>query len=270
LVPPFAAWLVWVVLDAAGALVTKACTGHADGNCESSRFGGPVTDTVEFAANIFVRAAGGLVGGFARAGVVALLVAGTWLGLRAVRHRLPRRAVACLVAGVGTAGVVAGSIAWSRTGFWGTLDEAIATLAGPSNRYLQPVAVFLMLGLAPAVAATFRPFSPRVQRVGTAAAALGLVIVFALNYDSIAPTQRFYEGWGQSVEADVRGTVRVLEEGCPVGSAPDPEAQPVVQSPQVTVQLVQDLLDRGALTPAFGREPSPEVLAATCAPTAGG
>jgi hypothetical protein len=259
LAPPVVAHVGWYLLDSSEALVQGTCQ-----NCRSVRFPASFGDSVEFATAILVRSAGGLVGGFATAGVIVLIAATACTAVGLATRRLSPPVVAALVGGVLATLSTVGLLAYSRTGFWPTVGQAIATLGGESNRYVQPAAIFLLVGFAPAIAATLRPAGRTAASALTAVAAAGLVVVFALNLSSWGPTRDFYENWGDQVRAQVQEAVTVISEGCAPGERLDPDAQPVDTSFQISVALLQDLLDRGALTPAFGRPATPEKRAQMC------
>jgi hypothetical protein len=182
-------------------------------------------------------------------------------------HRLPRRVIASLGAGVLATVLSVGLFAYSRAGFWPSVDDAIASLDSVSNRYIQPAAIFLMLGLAPAVFITLKPSARRASHLYTGVATAGLVVVFALNLGSVWPTRDFYREWGAAVKSQLRETITVVSEGCAPGQHLDRSAQPVDASFQISVRLVEDLLDRGALDPGFGRPASPQLRAKLCNPT---
>ncbi len=255
-----AAHAIWFVVDETQVLVPG---GHCQ-NCAPVTFSAPIGDSVTFGWHLLARAAGGLIGGYETAGVVALVLAVSVTTIGVVRHRLAARVVAALVGGTVAAAAAVGSITYSRAGFWPTVDEAIDSLE-ISNRYLHPVAFFLALGLAPVVVATLRTSSRVLDRVLTVAASGALVVVFALNLSSVDPTREFYEGWSNEVRDRVQQSVTVLSEGCGPGRTPNPDARPVEDfSFQITVEMLQDLLDRGALTESFGAPSTPEVRRAIC------
>ena len=261
--PPLAALVAWTILDYSQVLVTQPCM-----NCEPVSFSAPLGASLSYAFNLVARAAGGLVGGFETAGVVGLAVGLTCAAVGLAKHRLSRPVLAGLAGGLLAAAAAIVSLTYSRAGYWRTVHEAIAALGGPANRYVQPPAMFLLLGLAPAIAATLRPQGPGRARIASAAAAVGLIVVFVLNLSSVGPTRRFYDEWSAAERARVRASVAVLTDGCGPGQQPDPLALPLeALSPQITVALLQDLLARGAFSSDFGISPPPDVVAAICRPT---
>ena len=80
------------------------------------------------------------------------------------------------------------------------------------------------------------------------------------------PTRDFYQDWGRSVKSQVQEAVAVISDGCPAGERLDRTAQPVPQSFQISVPLLEDLLDRGAISPDFRRPPTQETRARLCRP----
>ena len=94
LVPPVIGHVLWFALDRSEVLVHGVCQ-----NCRSVTFEAPLVDRIEFAWAILVRSAGGLVGGYATAGVVVLVAGFGCVGLAAARHRLSRAETASVVGG---------------------------------------------------------------------------------------------------------------------------------------------------------------------------
>jgi hypothetical protein len=160
-----------------------------------------------------------------------------------------------------------GLFAYSRAGFWPSVDDAIASLDSVSNRYIQPAAIFLMLGFAPAAFVTLKPSGRRASHIFTGVATAGLAVVFVLNLGSVWPTRDFYREWGAAVKSQLRETITVVSEGCAPGQHLDRNAEPVDASFQISVRLVKDLLDRGVLDPDFGRPASPALRAKVCKAT---
>jgi hypothetical protein len=261
LVPAVVAHGAWYVLDHSEVLVHGTCQ-----NCRSFTFTAPLGDRVDFGYAIFMRSAGGLVSGSVTAGAVALGLATLCVVVGLCLHRLSRPVVASLVGGTAAAVAAVASVSYSRAGFWHTIDEGIASLSGPSNRYVQPAAIFLMLAFAPAIAATIKPVNRRFAAVVATVAAVGLVLVFSSNLSSIDTTRRFYESWGNQVETQVRQAVSVISAGCDPGSRLDRSAQPVDASFQISVGLLKELLARGDLTKQFGRPAPPAMRAKICVP----
>lgn len=218
----------------------------------------PLRPTLEFAFHLVTRAAGGLVGGWEKAGVVALVAATVCVIVGLVRRRIPLPAIASLVGGLLAAGVMVASAAATRTGY-------VKVTGLPGSRFVQQVAVLLLLAYAPAIAATVRPVSVSAKRAAGVVVVAGLVLVFVLNLSQVTPVQQFHEAWSSNVKAGVRETVAIVSEGCADGRTLDPQSRPIeIQSPQITVGLVQGLLSRGSLGSSFASAPSLGVLEAVC------
>jgi hypothetical protein len=258
--PPVAAHLGWLMLDRSEVLVRGACQ-----NCRSVQFSAPLGDSVDFAWAVLTRSAGGLVTGSVGAGIGVLVVASgaTIVGL--LRRRLTPRVIGAVVGGALATLLTVGLFAWTRAGFWGSVEDGIATLDGVSNRYLQPAAIFLLIGFLPAIWATFVPTSRAAARVLGAAVAAALVVVFVVNLGSLWPTRDFYRGWSAQVKGELQQAVAVVAEGCGPGEVLDRDAEPVAASFQIKVSLIEEMLARGALDASFGRTPTPEVRDAICA-----
>ncbi|HEX5587932.1 MAG TPA: hypothetical protein VFZ17_11540 [Acidimicrobiia bacterium] len=259
LVPPLVGNVVWFFFDRSQVIVPSGCP-----RCDLTTVAAPLGDRVGFARAILVRSAGGLVGGGATAGAIVIVVGAALVVLAVVLRCLSRPVVAGLVGGVVAALALAASIGWSRAGYWPSLDEAITALQAPSNRYVRPAAIFLMLAIVPVATALARTTSARTATVIGVVASVGLVAVFVVNLGDVRETHDFYVSWGDNVEQDFRETVTVITEGCPPGTRLDEHAEPLQLSFQASVPLVRDLVDRGAVPRDFGRPPSEATLARLC------
>ncbi|TML63755.1 MAG: hypothetical protein E6G14_17895 [Actinobacteria bacterium] len=262
LVPPAVAHAAWYALDHSEVLIRGTCQ-----NCRSVTFGASFGGRVDFGWAIFVRSAGGLVGGSVTAGEIFLGVAVAVACIGLAMRRLSRPVVASLVGGTLAAVAAVALISYTRAGFWRSIHVAIANLDGPGNRYLQPAAVFLMIAFIPAMAAAIRPSRRMVSWVVTAIASAGLIVVFAVNLSSLRPTRVLYEGLSYSVKSDVRQAVAVITAGCAPGEHLARKARPINASFQITVGLLERLIDRGALTAKFGRPAQPALRTRICRPT---
>ncbi len=237
---------------------------------------GAVTDSasfdtlVTFASRLFFLSAGSLVGGGETGPLLegtpsspTIPISGAWLGAIActlavagaaygfARHRLTRKVVVNLAAGLTAAVAAVVSITQSRA--WLIVPSGLA-----GSRYLQWVALFLLIAFAPALGAALRPSTESARRIVTGFAAVGLVAVFVANLGQLGPVRRFNERWGQDVKTQVGWAVTVLSEGCGKGQRPDPDAQPIPDlAPQVTVDVLQRVLADGSLPSSFGIPPEP-------------
>jgi hypothetical protein len=263
LAPPLLLLLVWTLVDRAKVFAPDGCP-----NCWPATFSAPLGWSLRFGLALLTRAAGGLVGGGPGIGYV-VLVGSLVVLAAAVRHRrLGRVGTAAAIGAWLSALTSVMSVTYSRAGFWTTEQEAIRSLAAPSNRYVQSVALFLLLGVLPVVVRTV-PWPARLPAwSGVALGSAALIAVFALNLPGVNETRAFYKGWSNRVRLDVQASADVLAHGCGPGSAPDPNAVPTAgSSPQITVRLVQDLLERGALEPSTA-PPNPALVELICQPTA--
>jgi hypothetical protein len=261
LVPPLVGHVAWFALDQSQVLAHGVCL-----NCAPFTFSVGIRGSVEFAVAILTRSAGGLVGGSVTAGVVVLVLASACTVFGLVTHRLSRPVIACLVGGITAALVSVGLFAYSRAGFWPTIDDAIDSLDSVSNRYVQPAAIFLMIAFGPAIYATLKPSGRTASKVFTGVATAALAVVFIVNLGSVWPTRDFYRDWSASTKSQLREAVTVVSEGCGAGERLNPDAQPSSASFQITARLVEDLLDRGLVDADFGTPASPAVRAKICVP----
>ncbi|MCB0979595.1 MAG: hypothetical protein H6513_10775 [Acidimicrobiaceae bacterium] len=216
---------------------------------------------VVFAARLLIRSAGALVGGGAVVGVAVLVVfvAAAAAALRWGTMPPGGRALAigALVATV----VVAVGISHNRAGIPGLAWRDF-------NRYLQNVGVPLVLAAAPglvAVGSRLVGTAPARRRWGAAVACAAIAAAFALS----VPAERDYAAdflaWNGLVRQRVEATAVVLATGCPEGTVLHLDAQPAGGfSPQVTAQLVLDLMGRGLLHVQPGVAPDPALTAELC------
>lgn len=269
LVPPLVAHIAWFLFGDTGTYIPA--TFHA---------------MTSFAFRLLTLASAGLVGGgdahapIARAlgvehpasealipvgvetlGFVVLTLATVCVVIGIARHRLSRRVVACLVGGLVATIVAVTSISYTRAFLFRPED-----LSG--SRFVQYVAVFPLLALAPAIAATICPLEQRARRAVAALTTAALVAIFIINLHQLWPVRQFNESWMIQTRSAVGQTVTVLGDGCGGGREPKPGARPTSQAPAITVGLVQELLRRGDLTSGFGIQATPEIRRAVCGPVA--
>jgi hypothetical protein len=133
--------------------------------------------------------------------------------------------------------------------------------------------VFILIALAPVVVAVLRSADPRRNRmVGSVAAGL-LVIVLGIGIYELAPVRGFHEDWGRDTKAQVASAVSVITDGCPRGQELDPKAQAIPGeffAPQITVEVLQQVLRDGALPASIGIEPLPQIRDSMCRSAKGG
>jgi hypothetical protein len=157
---------------------------------------------------------------------------------------LSRPIVATLIAGTATAVVGVWLLAITRASIFSPEQFS-------GSRYVQWIAVFLLLAIAPVVAAALRPSAMRASRAAFAVAAIALVAIFVVNLNQLRPAREFSESWGDGVKMWVREAVTVVSKGCGPGRRINLDATAEL-SPQVSVALVRELLDEGSLSPGFG------------------
>ncbi|MEX0666627.1 MAG: hypothetical protein WD598_17890 [Acidimicrobiia bacterium] len=237
----------------------------------------------KFATRLFLVSAGGLIGGGETRSVVELTPANptipldrTWVGaialatatgcvlFGALRHRLDRRTIIGLGAGLAAAAFGTAALARGRS-------FLIAPSQLPGSRYVQWIAMFLLLAFAPAIVASLRSPREQLNRVAGAAAVAGLVGVFVLNLGQFNPVRQFSEDWAAQVKASVQQVVTVLDDGCGSGRRVAGNAMPSPDlAPQINVALLQDLMADGALPRRFGIPAPKEMLGIVCRPARAG
>ena len=227
---------------------------------------GTVTARIRFVAELTLHTTGGLVGRAAVAGGVLLALAAVLVlaGLRAGFVTGPARTL--LYAGGASAGITVVALAQSRAGLVG--DDFAS-----SNRYLQSVAVPLVMGLAPPCAATLRGLAaPALARAGPTWRALvhalaPLLVVLAF-VGGLAPLRQYRAGFvgaNTAVRLAARSAAIVAQGGCPFPRVLDPASQPAGSlSPQLSTALVVDLVRRGALVADADETADPAVVDRMC------
>jgi hypothetical protein len=109
------------------------------------------------------------------------------------------------------------------------------------------VAFFLVIAFIPAIAASVRAAAAPRQWM-SALAALAVVAVFIVNLEQFRPVLDFYKAKSQETKVVVGETIFLLQEGCRNGRRPQPDEEPNPDlAPQISVALVDDLLEDGAL-----------------------
>ena len=220
------------------------------------RFPSSALQKARVAGSLLMHGAGALVGGAAVAGGAVLVVSasvGAWMWRVGGWHR--REAALALAGVVGALGAAA-AVAHARAGM-SDLDLA------DSNRYVHFVAVPVAVTLvAMAAAAQSVVRSGRHVRVSALLALLGCVAVSMAAENSYS--NRFIDT-NRLVRDGVNATTVVVANGCPSDAAPAPKARPVGPlSPQVTVGLVAELMERGHLTLVPGARVSDDLLQIVC------
>lgn len=236
-------------------------------------FPASVAQQGRFALSLLTNSAGAVVGlgPWPGAVLVAAVVVGVVLAVRSGVLSSTQRAV--LLGGCCSTVVSVAAIARSRAGLPGfTFFD--------SNRYLQAVGVPLAVAASPLLVAVIehsrsRCAAARWRRVGRWGT-LAWPVVSVLLLAGAVSGQRWEARWSpaflaanRAVHDGVRSAAVILSDGCPGGGAPPPEGRPLgAQSPQITVGLVAELVDRGLLRVAnhasVDTAVDPAVLAAIC------
>ena len=228
---------------------------------------GTVTARIRFVAELTLRTTGGLVGRAAVAGGVLLVLAAVLVlaGLRAGLVTGPARTL--LYAGGASTAITVVALAQSRAGLVG--DDFAS-----SNRYLQSVAVPLVMGLVPPCAATLRGLAAPVLAQarptwrGAVAHALAPLLVVLAFMGGLAPLRQYRAGFvgaNAAVRLAARSAAIVVQGGCPFPLVLDPASQPAGSlSPQLSTALVVDLVHRGALVAADDETADPAVVDRMC------
>ncbi|MEY4173979.1 MAG: hypothetical protein RI900_1144, partial [Actinomycetota bacterium] len=231
-------------------------------------FPASVAQRGRFALSLLANSAGAVIGLGPRPGTVLLasVVAGAVWSVRSGALSVTQRAV--LFGGTCSTAVAVTAISLSRAGLPGfTFFD--------SNRYLQAVAVPLAVAVSPVLAVAVehcRSLGVAESRRSRRWGAWAWPLVSALLLAGAVAGQRIEVRWTPSflaanwaVRDGVRSAAVIVRDGCPSGAVPRPGARPLGDvSPQITVELVAELLERGLLRVADGSSVDPAVEAAIC------
>lgn len=229
---------------------------------------GPVDDgslaiKARFAVHLFLRSIGSLFAqGELAGGVILALVAAT-VSVGLAKGAVVGNTRAVLAAGMFSTVVTTAAIAHSRA-------VTVGVNFVDYNRYLQNVLIPFALAALPAVYATLRGlrWAGHSTRYAPLRGMAGPVIVglaFLLGLSPLRAYNRSFEAWNVAVRDGVRDATAVIAGGCPSGAPPAPLSQPLGDlSPQVSTRLLQELLERGALTSSGGREVDQTVIDRMC------
>lgn len=235
---------------------------------------GTVARRASFAVDLLLHSAGALVGSQQEVGlIVCATVAGTlFVGWH--RGIIERPSRVMLVAGGVSSLLTAAAIAQTRA-------DLVQGNFVDYNRYLQNVALPLLIAAAPACTDVVRAASSRrradpsrrgrVSNRGVVVASMAILGAWALGIpDRLAYRDEFI-GWNRQTKMRILDGAVVVTNGCPDGSTPDPASRPAGEwSPQVTTRLLRVLTESGALTVPSGRVPRNSVVEAMCPMTAEG
>lgn len=164
-----------------------------------------------------------------------------------------------LVAGLASAALTVAAIAKSRAGLPGFNFVDF-------NRYLSYVAIPLALAAAPALVAAIRhfPFRGDASKLGPGIPAGAVVVAFLLGLPAAASYTETFEHWNVQTRHDVIAATVVIDKGCPSGATPDPASLPTTYNPQITTQLLREMVDRGALSVGSTKAADEAVTARMC------
>jgi hypothetical protein len=190
---------------------------------------------LRFAWRLVFSAFGGLaahgivVGVLVATGTAAALAA----GIRAGRVNEPARTA--LIAGGAATAISVAMITWTRAGLVGNDLRDY-------NRYVQLIAILLVLTLLPALVDVGRTGRRVVDRRRAVLAFVAIVVLFAANMGALRSYRHTFELWNTQTRHLLAESVDVVAGGCPGGSAPDPSVRPLGSlDPQISVALLQRL-----------------------------
>ena len=203
---------------------------------------------------------GGLV---VLAGLVALLVI-TATSVAVVRSRVSSLPLLALVGGLTALVAMVVLTTWSRAGI-------VKNDLRDYNRYIQVVAIFLVLAFLPTLVDIARSGNRGRDRRRTTLAVAVVLLVFVLNLSPASSYRQTFESWATQTRVRVARSVGVLDRGCAAGSTPNPQAEPLGSlDPQISVSLLQTLREKHVAMP-HTRSAGGGLAAAICArrPTSG-
>ena len=212
--------------------------------------------------------------------VAAVLVLVIGAGVAA--KRLDRLRAVNLVAGVAAASSLVAVLGFLRADqsflfsgadqsqesivFGGELSEVSlgANLLYVAPRYVQWVAIFLVLGCAPAIALSLQARAPASRRLVRFAAAAVVVAVFVVGLGPFRSDERLLATLSSATRPVVAQAVTVVEDGCPPPSRLEPMAN-VAETDLLKVAGLEALVERGAFPDGFGQPPDPALVRRLCA-----
>jgi hypothetical protein len=198
-----------------------------------------------FFVRLVLHASGGLFGLGQKAGVIVLILSIAMIAIGIRKRCLDRPHHIMLAAGTAAALVVTVALTMARAGIEG-LDFTTG------GRYLHNVIIPLTLAAAPALAAACRGLTPALAPVPAASLALiGHALIVAAFLLGLVPKQGFastFQRYNRETRDGIRGAAALIRQGCPSGAPPDAASTPLdFIGPQVSTQLIRELLDRGLL-----------------------
>lgn len=205
-------------------------------------------------------------------GLLVLVTAAVVVTFGIWRRRLSRSVMVGLVGGSAAALITVGVLAKTRAFFYTPpfgpiLGISPNELKYPDffgTRYVQFVAVFLVVALAPAIAVTMRSLRTPPSRGASLAVAAGLIAVFVVNLSQLGSVVRNYE-------AGARGTKQLVAELVTLTKTKCGPASHLINGPQrfddIDIELLRRLRDRGAFPADYGLPPSRAVRDAYCRPS---
>lgn len=203
-----------------------------------------------FFVRLVLHASGGLFGLGQKAGAIVLILSIALIAIGIRKRYLDRRHHIMLAAGTAAALVVAAALTLARAGIVG-LDFTYG------SRYLHNIIIPLTLAAAPALAATCRRITPT-----RAPALIGHALILTAFLLGLVPKQGFastFQRYNLETRDGIRTAAIVIRQGCPSGVPPDAASTPLdFIGPQVSTQLIRELLDRGLLEapPPDRRDPA--------------
>jgi hypothetical protein len=247
--------IVLVTLAPAATLVGTwwLLIGHSAPNQGPSSAGA----AARFAVRLVLSAFGGLVAHGIAVGAFAAMATVTILAIAMRRERVGEPALTALIAGAATTAASVGMITVTRAGLVGKDLRDY-------NRYIQLIAILLVVTLLPALVDFGRSGRLVPDRRRTILAVVAILVVFVANLSTMRSYRDTFELWNAQTRNLVAQSVGVVAAGCPPGSAPDPAALPLGSlDPQISVSLLQRLRSQHVALPT-ARTADRAVVTAIC------
>jgi hypothetical protein len=243
------------------ALIAWSASGKTGGQITSFS----VSDRAVFAWHLLLRALGAALGQGERVGAVLLLASLPMVVIGILKRWINGNTLIMLIAGAVSTGVALLGLAMTRSNIAG-LDFVYFYF----NRYLQLVALPATLALVPALTVTARSQLARHPTLGqhpvvNYIAPLLTVMAFLLGLQPLRLYQQSFLFWKTASHQGVRSAAIVIRDGCPSGSQLMPSSQPLGSlDPLISTQLLQELIERGALKVPSEIQPQAAVVAQMC------
>ena len=251
---------IWSIAPSLLFLCIWYLTADLSPHFESTKY-----QQITFGFHLFLESIGSIVGSGQVAGLFLVFMFGVIARIGLQQKIFSRVEKTVCLAFLGSTALTVTAISIARAGVpQFTLFEA--------NRYAHDIAIPFVLAFIPLGTVFFRSLALQLPDIKNLYIVRFLpLFLFAFVVISTQPTFDQYEGSFTAnnikVHQLVQESVQVISQGCPAGTTLDTTSRPIGWlSPQVTTQLLFDLMTRDSLRADDTITPSQEILDAMCLP----